>query len=111
VVWPPFFFAGDPDWERLGRERPDLVAGIEADRRMRWANAANGQNLAEDDYPCLWLDRETGRCRHYDYRPSTCRDFEPGSSDCEFARGQFGLEALTIGAPLPAPAGRRAGDD
>ena len=94
MVGPPFSRIGDPDWGRLVRERPDLAAGIQADRRMRWANAANGRNLADDEYPCLWLDRETGRCRHYEYRPATCRDFEPGSSDCEFARAQFGLGAI-----------------
>jgi hypothetical protein len=88
MVRPPFLGPDDPDWDRLNRERPDLVAGIEFDRRMRRANKDDG-----DDYPCLWLDRETGRCRHYQYRPEVCRDFEPGDEDCLAARRRFGLDA------------------
>ena len=32
------------------------------------------------DGPCLWL--ESGICRHYEYRPKICIDFEIGSSGC-----------------------------
>jgi Fe-S-cluster containining protein len=88
MVSPPFLGPADPEWDRLNRERPDLVAGILHDRRMRWANKDDG-----DDYPCLWLDRETGRCRHYEYRPEVCRDFEPGSEECRKFRSRFGLDA------------------
>jgi Fe-S-cluster containining protein len=80
---------GDPAWDRLNRERPDLVAGIEFDRRMR---SASGENKKETKYLCLWLDRETGRCRHHEYRPDTCRDFEPGSEECGDARSRYGLD-------------------
>jgi Fe-S-cluster containining protein len=34
------------------------------------------------DQPCIWLDLATKRCRHYDYRPRLCRDFELGGEDC-----------------------------
>jgi uncharacterized protein len=33
--------------------------------------------------PCVWLDQETRRCKHYDLRPQTCRLFEPGCDVCE----------------------------
>jgi len=27
-----------------------------------------------DGEPCIWLDLETKRCRHYEHRPTICRD-------------------------------------
>lgn len=32
--------------------------------------------------PCLWLDQESGTCRHYEHRPKICRDFEIGGGEC-----------------------------
>ena len=32
--------------------------------------------------PCFWHDPDTKRCRNYEWRPETCREFEPGSEDC-----------------------------
>jgi uncharacterized protein len=34
------------------------------------------------DCPCLWFDLESGRCRHYEYRPEVCREFEVGGEEC-----------------------------
>jgi Fe-S-cluster containining protein len=31
---------------------------------------------------CVWFDPETKGCRHYELRPSTCREFEMGGEDC-----------------------------
>ena len=31
---------------------------------------------------CLWFDRETRRCKHYDLRPLICVAFEPGNPVC-----------------------------
>lgn len=36
----------------------------------------------ELDGPCVWLNQETGLCRHHEYRPNVCRDFEVGCTDC-----------------------------
>ncbi len=86
VVFPPFWArwplgtpGNDPDWVRLATERPDLAAGIEADYERRKA-----AGLCRRDYeaPCLWYDASSRRCKHYDYRPDVCRDFEPGGEDC-----------------------------
>ena len=38
-----------------------------------------GQDL---DGPCVWFDMETRRCKHHEYRPRVCRDFEVGSKGC-----------------------------
>lgn len=42
--------------------------------------------------PCVWLDMETRRCKHYDLRPPTCRLFKPGCQVCEEDR----MRLLTI---------------
>ena len=34
------------------------------------------------DEPCWWLNRATGRCQHYEFRPDVCREFEVGSEAC-----------------------------
>lgn len=48
------------------------------------------QCAADDDWrdgePCIWLDAETKRCRHYEHRPSVCREFPVGGDDCREAR-------------------------
>jgi len=31
---------------------------------------------------CLWFDVETRRCRHYEWRPQVCRDYELGGDAC-----------------------------
>ena len=38
--------------------------------------------------PCVWLDPDTLRCRHYEYRPQACRDFEIGSLLCRLSRDE-----------------------
>jgi Fe-S-cluster containining protein len=32
--------------------------------------------------PCFWLDCKTKRCRHYEHRPESCRDFVVGDEAC-----------------------------
>lgn len=41
--------------------------------------------------PCAWLDMTTGGCRHYEYRPSICRDFDRGSDSCLSHRERVGI--------------------
>lgn len=31
---------------------------------------------------CLWFDAVARRCRHYEWRPQVCRDYELGGSAC-----------------------------
>ena len=38
------------------------------------------------DQPCIWFDEQTGRCRNYAYRPTTCREFQIGSEGCRACR-------------------------
>jgi Fe-S-cluster containining protein len=85
VTRPPFYHVfedlGEEAWDRLERERPDLVAELHADYSAR--RAAGGPFY---DTPCVWFDAKTLRCRHYDYRPLACREFEIGGDDCHDAR-------------------------
>ena len=41
--------------------------------------------------PCIWLDLETRRCRHYEHRPSICREFEVGGRWCRGHRKDHGI--------------------
>ena len=45
-----------------------------------------GAGKREDSDACLWLDEVTGRCKHYEYRPMLCREFELGGDVCLYAR-------------------------
>jgi hypothetical protein len=44
-----------------------------------------------EERPCVWLDLETKRCRHYEHRPAVCRDFEVGKAPCLQHRKAHGL--------------------
>lgn len=44
-----------------------------------------------DLFPCVWLNPETRRCKHYDLRPQACRDFEINSDLCRLSRWDEGL--------------------
>jgi Fe-S-cluster containining protein len=41
------------------------------------------------DVPCIWLDTDTRQCRHYEYRPNVCRDFQAGSKACRAHRDRM----------------------
>lgn len=41
--------------------------------------------------PCVWFDSATLLCRHYDYRPQACRNFELGSPLCRLSRDDDGI--------------------
>jgi Fe-S-cluster containining protein len=91
VTLPPFrrdFDEGGEDaWERLRWERADLLAELlDADRARRTAGSPSYGT------PCLWFDAETGRCRHYEYRPHACRAFTLGGRDCRDARRRAGID-------------------
>lgn len=47
--------------------------------------------------PCLWYDSDSKKCKHYEWRPETCRDSEvmaPGNEACLATRRAFRI-------PLP----------
>jgi Fe-S-cluster containining protein len=92
VGWPPFLrrvqgFDGEPAWNRLVRERPDLV-----DEILLVSQAAVDASGFGPYGPCVWFDAETRRCRHYELRGKICRDFEPGSEDCLSVRKEYKVD-------------------
>jgi uncharacterized protein len=91
VTRPPFYLVfqeiGEDAWERVKWERPDLRAELLADYRARRASGGPFYGT-----PCIWFDAETRRCRHYEYRPLACREFEVGEFDCRDARRRAGVD-------------------
>ncbi|MBY0527329.1 MAG: YkgJ family cysteine cluster protein [Gemmataceae bacterium] len=54
--------------------RAELLAAVERFRRDGWP---------ADGTPCIWYDAAAKRCRHYEYRPTLCRDeVVPGDEAC-----------------------------
>lgn len=80
---PPFV-----DTEDLARVPKEALAAV-----YRWLDErdAIGQS---DDAPCIWFDFDTRKCKHHDWRPNVCRDFDVGGEDCEAARKRV---VLTVG--------------
>jgi Fe-S-cluster containining protein len=90
VTRPPFYRVfdeeGEEAWERLRRERPDIMAAFLADSKARKERGGPYYGT-----PCIWFDEETRRCRHYEYRPLACREFPIGEEDCLDARRRAGM--------------------
>ncbi|GAG12887.1 unnamed protein product [marine sediment metagenome] len=82
----------------MGQNLLPLSGNLADDRRLpRDLNLEllairRGPLKGDDDCPCVWLDRSTGRCRHYKWRPSTCRALECGGEDCMAMRHLSGVE-------------------
>jgi Fe-S-cluster containining protein len=53
--------------------------------------AGRTPDRVKEELPCLWFDAETLRCRHYDYRPPMCREFEVSEEDCLAWRKRCGI--------------------
>ena len=47
-----------------------------------------------DSNPCLWLNLDSGKCKHHEVRPVLCRWFEPGSLAYNKLRIKAGLPRL-----------------
>lgn len=69
------------------REMPDELK-VEIIEAM---GATERSSICEE-LPCCWLDLSTKRCKHYDLRPSICREFEVGCEACLSSRRSAGDE-------------------
>ena len=76
---PPF------DANELVKASDELLQKVDA-----YARSARYRN----SHPCLWLDLDSGKCKHYEVRPVLCRWFEPGSLACNKLRIKVGLPNL-----------------
>jgi Fe-S-cluster containining protein len=61
----------------------DLIEEID----QHFLGLARGQEPGD---ACLWYDTERKQCRHYEWRPRICRDFELGGEACRMLRRAFG---------------------
>jgi len=81
-------------WLRFKADRPEAEAELQA----YYDGVKDGtivDRTAGYDLPCLWYDEATKRCRHYEYRPTTCREaLQPGDEDCLRIRRMYRI-------PLP----------
>lgn len=76
---------------------PPFQPGEEALREVpeEWLQPIQDRVAADQHFdllPCVWLDIETKRCQHYDYRPQACRDFEVNSQLCRLSRWDEGID-------------------
>ncbi len=91
---PPFEVA-NPDLGPQSKERTpggcrtceqlrDMDAFARMPASLRAEHAAMLRDLKDDPSgkPCAWLDKETGQCINYEYRPAVCQDFAVGSDAC-----------------------------
>ncbi len=47
-----------------------------------------------DDSPCIWYDAEAKRCKHYEHRPTICRDeVKPGDEACRRWRRSLKIDS------------------
>jgi uncharacterized protein len=70
----------------------ELPADAKASLVHYQQQVASGE-ACDAERPCIWLDTETMRCRHYEQRPQICRDFERGSGACLAWREEYGIES------------------
>lgn len=57
----------------------DLPTELLAEIDEHFSGLHRGQEPQE---ACLWFDRAERRCRHYEWRPQVCRDYELGGDEC-----------------------------
>lgn len=69
---------GEEFWHTLPA---DLKADWEA-YVAQYQTPEYGVDPSSFDGPCIWLDLESRQCKHHQYRPRVCRDFETGSASC-----------------------------
>jgi len=82
----------------LCREAPEEAALLPQELREELEEA--GKRIMEPGYtgenPCIWLDLETRRCKHYEHRPEACREaVKPGDEACRRDRRRFGIDETT----------------
>ena len=68
---------------------------------------ADGPLFGDDGCPCVWLDRVTGKCKHYEHRPTPCRNvLEPGDEVCmRIRRTAYNHLKPYVSALTPTPEG------
>lgn len=80
---------GTPDHERFKRMPATIKRKLREYYQRMWRKET--PDRTGFDMPCLWFDEATKRCRHYEWRPDICREFEVGGEGCLEWRSSAGI--------------------
>lgn len=87
---PVLLYQSRPDCDGPHPQRPPgLPQHLIDEIDDHFLGLARGQEPVER---CLWYDPEKKQCRHYEWRPQICRDFEMGGEACLMLRKAFMTE-------------------
>ena len=88
---PVLLYQSRPAWEDNHPYRPEgLPAHLIEEIDRHFAGLFRGQ---EPQGRCLWYDPETQSCKHYEWRPEVCRDYELAGPECLSLRQPFVADA------------------
>lgn len=68
------------------------IPGPVMDELKAYVETIRSQERHPNDGVCIWFDEETRKCKHYELRPSICRDIvKPGDDGCRRWREAYGV--------------------
>ncbi|MBS0262223.1 MAG: YkgJ family cysteine cluster protein [Planctomycetes bacterium] len=75
------------EWETVHPFRfPGMPAELIQEIDDNFGGLFRGQEPQER---CLWFDATNRRCRHYEWRPQVCRDYELAGRACLLRRDEY----------------------
>lgn len=83
-------------WPNVPESLKHELAEYYAHARAQIEAGVSRAEAYRDGEPCCWYDPVSKRCKHYEHRPQTCRDFQLGEASCLAYRSDAGL---TSGLP------------
>jgi len=60
----------------------ELFLTMPAELQLAHAEQLLALDTSPSGNPCAWYDTEARRCKHYEWRPATCRRFDAGATRC-----------------------------
>lgn len=92
---PVVLYASRPGYAEPHPFRPDgLPQPLIDEINAHFSGLLRGQEPQEC---CLWFDAETRLCKHHEWRPQVCRDYEIAGRECLRERRR----AVLAGNPYP----------
>ena len=77
---PLVLYASRPEYAESHPFRPpNLPQELVDEINFHFSGLIRGEEPQES---CLWFDQVTRRCRHHEFRPQVCRDYEIGGREC-----------------------------
>ena len=92
---PVMLYASRPEYSEPHPFRPaNLPPELVDELNFHFSGLRRGHEPQES---CLWFDHDTRQCKHHEFRPQVCRDYELGGRECLRRR----REAVRSGEPYP----------